>query len=133
MDREEVMDFINKTPRIGVLSTSNRSGEVNSAVFGSPRMVDKDTVLMGIGENRTFKNLLENPNGVFLVIEPGETVMTWKGVRIYLTVDAIEKEGKFFDQIREEIAKGAGKDAAGMIRAAIRFKVTDTRALLAPP
>ena len=133
MNREELMYFINKTPRIGVLSTSNRDGDVNAAVFGSPRMIDKNTVIMGIGENRTFKNLLENPKAVFFVVEPGETMMKWKGVRIYLTVESIEKEGDFFIQIRRDIAKGASDDAAKMIKAAIRFKITEVRELIAPP
>ncbi len=133
MDREEVMDFFNKTPRIGSLSTADKNGNVNAAVFGSPQMINKNTVVMGIGKNRTFLNLTENPKAVFLVVEPGKSVMGWKGFRVYLEVETIDTEGEFLDQIKTGIARGVGEDAAKMIHAAVRFTVTDVRDLFAPP
>jgi hypothetical protein len=57
MNRQDVMEFFNRSPRIGTLSTANRNGEVNVAVFGSPQMIDENTVIMGIGRNRSFRNL----------------------------------------------------------------------------
>lgn len=133
MDRKEVMDFFNNTPRIGSLSTTDSNGNVNAAIFGSPQMINENTVVMGIGKNRTFLNLLENPKAVFLVVEPGESVMGWKGFRVYLEVETIDKEGDLFDQIKIGIARGVGEDAANMIHAAVRFTVTDIRNLFAPP
>ena len=61
MDRKQVMKMFNKQTRVGVLATANKSGETNAAVFGSPRMIDEDTVIMAIGDNRSAKNLQENP------------------------------------------------------------------------
>ena len=49
MNRQELMALFNKYPRIGTLSTANTEGEVNVAVFGSPRMIDENTIIMGIG------------------------------------------------------------------------------------
>jgi len=80
MDRKEVMELFNKRPRIGSLSTANRKGEVNVAVFGSPQMIDENTVIMGIGQNRSFSNLQENPKAVFIVVEPegpGSILRPW--------------------------------------------------------
>ena len=84
MDRQKLLEVFNKQPRIGTLSTANAKGEVNVAVFGSPQMIDENTVVMGIGENRSFSNLRENPKAVFIVLEPGKTLMDWKGARVYL-------------------------------------------------
>ncbi len=109
MDRKEVMEIFNKQPRVGTLSTANKDGEVNVAVFGSPRMIDEDTVVMGIGNNRSFKNLQANPKAAFIVLEPGETVPQWKGVRVYLRAEAIEVQGALIDGIKGNIAKAAGK------------------------
>ena len=67
---ERLMEYFNKQPRLGTLSTADSSGKVNSAYFGSPRMVDGKTIFMGLGNNRTFANLQENPNAVFMVMEP---------------------------------------------------------------
>ena len=61
MDRKELMEMFNKYPRIGALATANKEGDVNVAVFGSPRMIDENTVVMGIGNNRTYRNLQRNP------------------------------------------------------------------------
>jgi hypothetical protein len=130
MNRKEVMDLFNKRPRIGSLSTANQKGEVNVAVFGSPQMIDENTVVMGIGRNRSFANLKKNPNAVFIVVEPGKTVMDWKGARVYLEALAIETGGGFYEQIKENIAKAAGKVAADMIHAAIRFRITEVRPIV---
>ena len=130
MDRKEVMEMFNRETRIGTLSTSNKQGDVNVAVFGSPQMIDENTVVMGIGRNRTFQYLKENPKAVFIVMEPGKTVMDWKGVRVYLEAIDIETGGGFYEQIKENIAKKAGKAAADMIHAAVRFRITDVRPLV---
>ena len=130
MDRQKLLEIFNKQPRIGTLSTANTQGDVNVAVFGSPQMIDENTVVMGIGENRSFRNLRENPKAVFIVMEPGDTIMDWKGARVYLEALAIETGGGFYDQIRDNIAKAAGEQAAKMIHAAVRFKINDVRPIV---
>jgi hypothetical protein len=127
---KELMDFFNKQPRLGTLSTSDKSGKVDSAYFGSPRMVDEKTIVMGSGSNRTLGNLRENPNAVFLIMEPGKSVPEWKGVRIYVTMKECETEGPKLDQIRAAIAEKIGAEAAKkMIHAALTFEVMEIRPL----
>ena len=41
MDGKQVVEMFNKKTRIGALATSNKSGDVNAAVFGSPRMINE--------------------------------------------------------------------------------------------
>jgi hypothetical protein len=126
----DVMELFNKEARIGTLSTANRKGEVNVAVFGSPRMIDENTVIMGIGRNRSFRNLQENPQAAFIVVEPGKTVMDWKGARVYLEALDIESGGGFFEEVKAGIAKASGKEAAAMIHAAVRFRITEVRPIV---
>jgi hypothetical protein len=130
MDRQKLLEIFNRQPRIGTLSTANAQGDVNVAVFSSPQMIDENTVIMGIGQNRSFRNLRENPKAVFIVLEPGKTVVDWKGARVYLEALAIETGGGFYDQIRDNIAKAAGEQAARMVHAAIRFKITEVRPIV---
>ena len=127
MNRKELMEMFNKFPRIGSLSTANKEGDVDVAVFGSPRMLDENTVVMGIGDNRSFRNLERNPKAVFMVVEPGETVSDWKGARVYLEAVDMETSGKFFEEIKHGIAMAGGQAAADMIHAAIRFRITEVR------
>ena len=124
--------MFNKKSRIGALATSNKDGDVNAAVFGSPQMIDENTVIMAIGDNRSFKYLQENPKASFLVIEPGESPAQWKGVRLYLEVVGFERYGEVLDSFREKIRKSAGSKSADAITAAIRFKIVDVRPLIAP-
>ena len=130
MDRKELMALFNKQPRVGVLATSNKEGDVNAAVFGSPRMTDENTVVMGIGQNRSFRNLQRNPKAVFIVVEPGESAADWKGARVYLEAVEMEAGGPFFDQIKVNIEKAAGPRAADMIYAGVRFRITEVRGII---
>jgi hypothetical protein len=131
MDRKQVMEMFNRKTRIGTLATANNNGDVNTAVFGSPRMIDEDTVIMAIGDNRSYQYLQENPKASFIVIEPGDSPMQWKGVRLYLEVDSFERFGELLDSFRENIRKVAGDQSADAIVAALRFKITDIRPLVA--
>ncbi len=117
-----LMEYFNKQPRLGTLSTADIKGNVDCAYFGSPRMVDEKTIVMGTGKNRKYSNLLENPNGLFLIMEPGKTLNDWKGVRIYVEMKEHETSGQKLDQIRAAIAEKAGPDVANkMIHAALNF------------
>jgi predicted pyridoxine 5'-phosphate oxidase superfamily flavin-nucleotide-binding protein len=132
MDRKQVMAMFNKEARIGALATANKNGDVNVAVFGSPRMIDEETVIMAIGDNRSHQYLQENPKASFIVIEPGGAPGTWKGVRLYLEVASLERYGEVLDSFREKIRKMAGDKSADAIKAAVRFKIIDVRPLIAP-
>jgi hypothetical protein len=124
------MDFFNKQPRIGILSTSNKGGKVDSAVFGSPRMIDDKTVVMGLGKNRTLSYLQENPHAVFLIVEAGKSLMEWKGVRVYLKAKSIATTGKVLDDLKEQLRKAAGEQAAQMMNAAVTFEIEEIRPIV---
>jgi hypothetical protein len=81
--------------------------------------------------NVQIQYLKNNPKAAFIVIEPGDAPMTWKGVRLYLEVDAMERYGELVDSFRKNIRKLAGDQSADAIVAAIRFKVTEVRPLIA--
>jgi hypothetical protein len=122
-----LMDYFNKMPRLGTLSTANRAGKVNVAYFGSPRMIDEKTIFMGCGKNRTFANLQENPNAVFMIMEPGNSPPEWKGVRLYLRMTECETSGKKLEMLKAHLAEKAGPAAAKMMHAAITFEIEELR------
>jgi hypothetical protein len=124
------MEYFNKSPRIGTLSTADTTGNVDSGVFGSPRMTDENTVVMGLGKNRTLANLQQNPHALFMIMEPSADFMDWKGIRVYLKVQNIATIGPVLDTFRARMAKVAGEEAAEMIHAAVSFSVTEVRPLV---
>jgi hypothetical protein len=126
---EKLMKYFNKQPRLGTLSTAGKDGKVNVAYFGSPLMTDPKTISMGLGDNRTLANLKENPWAAYMIMEPGNTLPEWKGVRLYLKATEIETAGNKLEQIRTRIAEKAGPNAAKMIQAAVTFEVLEIRPL----
>lgn len=127
---KQLMDYFNKQPRMATLSTADSKGNVDSAYFGSPRMTDEKTIVMGSGSNRTLANLRENPKAVFLIMEPGNTVPEWKGVRIYVTMKDCATSGHKLEEIRAAIAEKVGPEVANkMIQAALTFEIDNIRPL----
>ena len=126
----KLMEYFNKAPRLGTLSTADKAGKVNSAVFGSPRMTDEKTVVMGLGKNRTLANLQQNPHAVYLIMETGATLMDWKGIRVYLKAQNIATSGPVLDAFKVQMAKVAGEEAAKMIYAAVSFEVIEVRPII---
>lgn len=126
----KLMDYFNKQPRIGVLSTSSKDGKVDSAVFGSPNMTDEKTVVVATGKNRTLSNLQENPYAMFLIMEPGKDIMEWKGIRVYLKMKEYATSGEMLDTIKSQITKLAGEEAAKIIYAAVTFEIIELRPIV---
>ena len=126
----KLMEYFNKQPRIGVLATAGKEGKVDIAYFGSPRMVDEKTVVMAVSNNRTFANLQENPNAVFMIVEPGKTMPEWKGVRVYLKITDYQTSGAKLDMMKAAIIEKAGEGAAKMMHAALTFEVQEIRPLM---
>ncbi len=126
----ELMEFFNKQPRLLTVGTADKDGNVNAAYFGSPRMADEKTIVMGSGANKTLANLKENPKACFLIMEPGASVPEWKGVRIYATMTECAESGPKLDEIRAAIAAKVGADTAKkMIQAALTFEIGEIRPL----
>ena len=126
---KDLMGYFNKQPRLGTLSTADKAGKVNSAYFGSPRIIDEKTIFMGLGNNRTFANLQENPNAVFVIMEPGKTIIDWKGVRIYVEMTDCQTSGAKLDDLKAAITKTAGEGAAKIMHAAVTFEIQEIRPL----
>jgi len=126
---QKLMEYFNKQPRLGCLSTSNKEGKVNVAYFGSPRMIDDKTIVMGLGKNRTFNYLQENPYGVFMIMEPGKVPTEWKGVRLYVKMIECATSGAKYDEFKAQVTKVAGEAAAKLIYAAVTFEVYELKPL----
>jgi len=123
------MDYFNKQPRLGTLSTASKDGKVDTAYFGSPYMVDEKTIIMGLTKNRTLYYLQENPNAVFMIMEPGKTLTDWKGVRLYVKMTDFSTAGEKLEKMKAKIAARAGEAAAQMIYATLTFEVQEIRPL----
>lgn len=128
---EDIKTTVNKPGRIGTLSTADKDGRPNVAYFGSPRLQDDGTLLVALSENRTLKNLRENPHAAFFCVEEGPVSFRTKGWRLYLKAKEIQEQGATLDFMKEMIAKHVGPEAAAGMKAAVIFEVTEVRGLVA--
>ena len=126
----KLFEYFNKQPRLGVMSTSSKDGKVDSAVYGSPQMIDENKVVVALAKGRTFSNLQENPNAVFMIMEPGSGILDWKGIRVYLRLLEYVTSGPQLDIYKGQMAKVVGEQAAEMIKVLATFEVTEVRPLI---
>jgi hypothetical protein len=127
---EKLVEYFNKQPRIGVISTSSKDGKVDSAVYGSPQMIDEKTVIVALAKGRTFANLQENPNATFMIMELGAGILDWRGIRVYLRMKEYATSGPQLDMYKSQTAKIVGEQAADMIKVLATFEVTEVRPLI---
>ena len=90
----KLMEYFNKQPRIGTLSTAGKDGKVDVAYFGSPRMIDEKTIIMAVRKNQTFANLQENPNAAFMIMEQASAPPGWKGCQGLCEDDRVSDFGR---------------------------------------
>jgi hypothetical protein len=126
----KLQEYFNKQPRIGVISTSSKDGKVDSAVYGSPQMIDEKTVIVALAKGRTFANLQENPNATFMIMELGAGILDWKGIRVYLRMKEYATSRPQLDMYKSQTAKIVGEQAADMIKVLATFDVTEVRPLI---
>jgi hypothetical protein len=125
-----LMEYFNKQPRLGIISTASKDGKVDSAVYGSPQMVDDETVVVAFGKGRTFDNLQENPSAMFMIMEPAEEVWDWKGIRVYLRMKEYATSGPKLEAYKSQIAKIVGEEGADMVQVLATFEVVEVRPLI---
>jgi hypothetical protein len=126
----KLIEYFNKQPRLGVISTSSKDGKADSAVYGSPQMIDEKTVIVTLAKSRTFVNLQENPNAIFMIMEPGAGILDWKGIRVYLRMKEYATSGSQLDMYKSQAAKIVGEQAVRMIKVLATFEVTEVRPLI---
>jgi len=128
---KEIIEIVNKPGRVGVLSTADKQGQPNAAYFGSLRLMEDGSVVLGLGNNRSLKNLEANPLAVLFCVTESPVSFNTPGYRLYLKAIEIQKEGPLLDGVKRAIAEHAGEDAAKMIVAGVAFEVLETRPLVA--
>ncbi|MBI5591603.1 MAG: pyridoxamine 5'-phosphate oxidase family protein [Deltaproteobacteria bacterium] len=126
---EKVKEYLSVTGRMNVLSTANKAGETNVAMFGSFLLSDETTMMLMLGDNNTYANLKQNPHAALLVVLPGNTGMKTEGCRIYLKVKSVEDGGDMFDRMKAGVRAKVG-DAANLLKHLVIFDIIKTRPIL---
>ncbi len=127
---DEVWDIVNlRKPTMGFLATADGRGRCNAACIGSLQLSDRGTMTMFVGDNRTLRNLKENPSAVFITSTGGD-IENVNGCRIYLEVTGIVEEGPVIEKGRAMMAEAVDGNVALEMKAFVTFDVKEVRPLL---
>jgi hypothetical protein len=112
---------------IGVMATAGADGRVNTAVYARPHLVDADTLVWGMTEGQTFRNISQNPHASYLFRQdmPG-----FRGIRLQLELLRSEEAGEMLEKIRQETSRIVGPDAGSYVTHAVWFRITGKKALI---
>ena len=109
--------YFENTSGKGYLSTANAKGEVNTAVYSRPHVLEDGTFVFGMADRLTHANLQENPHAIYAFNEQG-----YAGYRIYLKKVREEESGPMLDQIRERTKIVSVERAADKVKYAVYFQ-----------
>jgi len=129
MATNDLQGLLERPGKIAVLSTADRQGAPNAAIFGSVQMRDQQ-IIIGCSNNRSLKNLQENPKAALLIVIPGENLLAYQGQRLYLKCAQIEDSGSLLEEIKTSVAAEAGRAAARMIQRSVTFEILEQRDLV---
>ena len=94
-------DYFEKTKGVGVLSTADKGGRVNAAIYGRPHFVDDQTIVFIAADRLTHANLQSNKSAAYLFKEDG----SYQGKRLYLTMTHEEKNSPLIEKLRRKKRK----------------------------
>ena len=94
-------EYFENAKGVGVLSTADENGRVNSAIYGRPHFIDEKTLAFIASDRLTHANLRTNPSAVYLFKENG----SYEGKRLYLVMTHEEKDSPLIEVLRRKKRK----------------------------
>ncbi len=120
----KLSEYFENAKGVGVISTSDKDGKVNAAIFSRPHFIEENTVAFIAADRLTHANLQTNTHAVYLFKEDGR----YEGKRLYMTKIREEKDSQLIDEIRRK--KKLGDEYKTESRFLIYFKVDEILPLI---
>ena len=92
----KLKDYFENTKGMGVLSTADNYGKVNSAIYSRPHVMEDGSLAFIMRDRLTHRNSESNPNAVYLFREDGPG---YNGKRLYLTKIRVEQDSNLIDSL----------------------------------
>ena len=90
-------EYFESKKGIGVLSTADRDGRVDSAIYSRPHLIENGMVAWIMRDRLSHSNLKSNPHAAFLFREDGGG---YNGKRLFLTKLKEEKNTERLQSLR---------------------------------
>lgn len=114
-------------PGLGIFATAGADGSVNNAIYARPRVIDEKTLVWGMTDGRSYRNVSMNRHAAFLFKEDGPG---FRGVRLGLERLKVEEEGEMLAAIKENTSEVVGPGAGRAVTHAVWFRVVEVRSLV---
>ena len=99
-------DYFENTMGIGVMSTADKEGKVNAAIYSRPHFLDDGSIAFIMTDRLTHNNLQSNPYAAYLFVEEGPG---YRGKRLYLSKIGEEENSELIQSlIRREYSEKSG-------------------------
>lgn len=93
----DLHEYFESKTGIGVLSTADSQGRVDSAIYARPHVMDDGLLAFIMTDRLSHKNIQSNPHAVYLFKEIGPG---WKGKRLFLTKVREEQDTELLQSLR---------------------------------
>ena len=121
-----IRDYFESARGLGILATADSGGNVNTAVYSRPHVIEEDQVAFIMADRRSHRNLLSNPRASYLFREEG-TGHT--GMRLYLEMTKEEKNSPLIAELRRKKREISSR-ADDSDRFLVYFRITERRPLV---
>lgn len=101
-------EYFDHNKGIGVLSTADRDGKVDAAIYARPHFMEDGTLAFIMRDRLSHHNLQSNPHATYLFKEDGTG---YKGKRLFLTRVREEQNTTLLESLRRRKSTyGNGED-----------------------
>lgn len=119
-------EYFQNISGVGVLSTANKDGEVDAAIFATPHVIQDDQVAFIMRDRLTHKNLQSNPFAIYLFMEKGGF---YKGTRLFLKKIKESRDPKLIESM-SRMRLPPDEDKARGPKFIVYFEITKTLPLV---
>lgn len=92
----KLKDYFEQNEGIGVFSTADGDGRVDSAIYSRPHVAEDGTVSFVMRQRLTHSNLQQNPHAAFLFVESGGG---YKGLRLMLRKTGEQTDSELIEKM----------------------------------
>ena len=93
----DLKDYFENTKGIGILSTADSEGNVDSALYARPHIMEDTTLALIMHDRLSHANLQSNPKAAYLFLEDGQE---YEGKRFFLTKVKEEQDPEKIESLR---------------------------------
>ena len=120
-------EYFENTEGFGVLATADSEGNVNTAVYSRPHVIDDNTVAFVMADRMSHENLNSNGSACFLFREEGGG---YRGKRLYLKKSGEEKNSPRIEEMRRRTSGTYGESYEAEDKFLVFFTVEKIRPLV---